>query len=188
MAPKRTLVAADSVAAEGEADATGWSAFEASLRQYHPDLHAFAYRILGNRQDAEDALQAAYLKSFRAAKARGGSFGLSAPWLYRVVYRCCIDKQREVKRNRHDFLGPEAEDPRAHETSSLVAALSEAVLELPLDARAVVLLVDVHGLSYEEAAAVLEVPRGTVASRLNHARAALRKALSEFAPKGDSQP
>jgi RNA polymerase sigma-70 factor, ECF subfamily len=186
MAPKKTLVVPDSAPAEGEAGATSWSAFETSLRQYHPGLHAFAYRILGNRQDAEDALQAAYLKSFRAAKARGRSFELNAPWLYRVVYRCCIDKQREVKRNRHDFLGPEAEDPRAPEASSLVTALSKAVLELPLDARAVVLLVDVHGLSYEEAAAVLEVPRGTVASRLNHARSALREALREFAPKGDS--
>jgi RNA polymerase sigma-70 factor (ECF subfamily) len=188
MAPKRILVVADSVPAEAEAGAASWRAFEMSLRQHHSGLHAFAYRILGNRQDAEDALQAAYLKSFRAAKARGRSFELNAPWLYRVVYRCCIDKLREVKRNRHDFLGPDAEDTCAQQASSLLAALSEAVLELPLQARAVVLLVDVHGLSYEEAAAVLEVPRGTIASRLNHARSALREALSEFAPKGDSQP
>src|SRR5712691_5089174 len=99
MAPKKGLVVADSAPAQGEVGATSWSAFEASLCEYHPDLHAFAYRILGNRQDAEDALQAAYLKSFRAAKARGPSFELNVPWLYRVVYRCCIDKQREIKRN-----------------------------------------------------------------------------------------
>lgn len=160
------------------AELTPWARFEETVATYHAELHAFAYRILGGRSEAEDALQTAYLKVFRAA--RGGDGSLTRPWLYRVVYRCCIDELRRLKRHDHDVLeGLAAGASDDGPTRELTRALSHAFLKLPAPTRAAVLLVDVHGLSYDEAAAALEVPRGTIASRLNHGRDALRAALSD---------
>lgn len=165
-------------------DAMRWQAFEAAIAAHHADLHAFAYRVLGGRTEAEDALQTAYVKAFRAVRAGNIEESLSRPWLYRVVYRCCIDEFRRSARNQHDVLDDVAAlRPEQSEQADFVRALSEALFKLPVATRAVVLLIDVQGLSYDEAAAALEIPRGTIASRLNHGRAALRKALPEYSPQ-----
>lgn len=167
-----------------EGSTNRWPAFETAIAEHHGALHAFAYRVLGGRTEAEDALQTAYLKAFRAVRAGEINAALSLPWLYRVVYHCCIDELRRVARNRHDVLDEtlEAAGPR-EAPADLVRALSEALLHLSGQTRAAVLLVDVHGLTYDEAAAALEVPRGTIASRLNHGRDALRAALASYEPQ-----
>lgn len=165
-------------------DAGRWQEFEATIAAHHADLHAFAYRILGGRAEAEDALQTAYVKVFRAVRAGNMEASISRPWLYRVVYRCCIDEFRRSARNQHDVLDEVVGTLRDQGAElGFVRALSQALLNLPVATRAVVVLIDVHGLSYDEAAALLEIPRGTVASRLNHARDALCKALPEYAPQ-----
>ncbi len=160
------------------AELTRWGRFEEAIASYQSELHAFAYRILGGRSEAEDALQTAYLKAFRAAA--DDQVRLTRPWLYRVVYRCCIDELRRLKRHNHDVLENAAAGVTDDEaTRELSRALSHAFLQLPAPTRAAVLLVDVHGFSYAEAAAALDVPRGTIASRLNHGRDALRVALTD---------
>jgi RNA polymerase sigma factor (sigma-70 family) len=158
-----------------EESSENWPEFEAAIEQYQAELHAFAYRVLGGRAEAEDALQNAYLKAFRVAMT-GERAATRRPWLYRVVYTCCVDELRRSARTAHDVLD-EVTSPSIDIDLGSVRALSDALLGLPVPSRAVVLLVDVHGLSYEEAAVALDLPRGTVASRLNQGRGILRNAL-----------
>lgn len=154
--------------------------FKAAVENYQPELYAFAYRILGRRGDAEDALQNAFLKAFRAIQAGNVPASPSRPWLYRVVYNCCIDELRRTTRTSHDVLDEVAAAvPAPHQRHTTARAISTALLSLPASSRATVLLVDIHGFSYDEAADALEVPRGTIASRLNHGRNALRQALTD---------
>lgn len=171
--------------AETSAGDRTWETCEALVRRYHDDLHAFAFRLVGSREDAEDALQSAYVKALRATSRDSGPLSVNAPWLYRIVYRACVDQRRRLRRLRHDALDEQlVAGGTASRAAALATALSQALLRLPASTRAAVLLVDVHGLSYDEAADALDVPRGTIASRLNHGRASLRATLIEFAPNG----
>jgi len=133
-----------------------------------------------------DALQNTYLRAFQASREDSRVLAV-LPWLYRVLYRCCVDELRRVRRTRHDVL-ERVEAREAPVEHAATRALSSALLALPEQMRAAVLLVDVHGLSYDEAADVLEVPRGTVASRLNHGRARLREVLADFRPDMGGRP
>ena len=155
------------------------NAFATLVRHYDDGLRALAFRVLGDRERMDDALQEAYVKAFRALPGFRGESSLGT-WLYRIAYNACLD---ELERSRRVVPFPfgqtdEADsraDPELHVSGrdAVVAAL--AVLTPP--DRAAVLLVDVHGFTYEETAAVLGVPAGTVGSRLNRARSTLRRAL-----------
>jgi RNA polymerase sigma-70 factor (ECF subfamily) len=155
-------------------------AFSALIRLYDRELRALAYRVLGDRDGMDDALQQAYLSAFRALPRFRGDSGL-ATWLYRIVYNACLD---ELKRQRN--VVPlerirDRPDPRQGiaETLPVRSGLAEALGELPPPDRAAVLLVDAYGFDYGSAAEILGVPEGTVGSRLNRARALLRAALDE---------
>jgi RNA polymerase sigma-70 factor, ECF subfamily len=158
----------------------GWLDFKAAIDAHQAKLHAFAYRLLGGKIEAEDALQNAYLKAYQASQA-DGAVTFKLPWLYQVVYSCCVDELRNARRTAHDTLDDVASLATQPE-ADVTRALSAALLALPAPSRAAVLLVDVHGLSYAEAAEVLDLPRGTIASRLNHGRQILRKALADYRP------
>jgi RNA polymerase sigma-70 factor (ECF subfamily) len=140
--------------------------------------------MIGESAGADDALQNAYLKAYRAHRRfhemEGGS---RLAWLYRIVYRSCLDELRRGRGNRmlsiEDVSEPINPGPEVEQVVILRTRLREALLRLPVDARAAVLLVDGHGFDYETAATLLEVPRGTIASRLNVGRAALRRVLDE---------
>jgi RNA polymerase sigma-70 factor (ECF subfamily) len=157
------------------------AAFGAVLRHYDPRLRALAFRLLGDPALTDDVLQEAYVKAYRALPRFRGEADLGT-WLYRIAYNACLD---ELRRDRHGDLPLEAADRAAApgadpgERAGEAAALSDALAALPAQDRAAVLLVDRDGLSYGRAGAVLGVPAGTVASRLNRARAALRTALEE---------
>jgi RNA polymerase sigma-70 factor (ECF subfamily) len=151
-------------------------AFAALVRLHDRMLRALAYRLLGDRQLMDDVLQDAYVKAFRALP-RFRAESSVATWLYRIVYNACQDELRRARRSREEPLGEElgsAADPADAVAQSDVAA---ALAGLTPQDRAAVLLVDALGSSYDDAAEVLGVPRGTVASRLNRARPALRAAL-----------
>ena len=154
-------------------------AFAAVVRHYDAGLRALAYRLLGDRERMDDALQEAYVRAFRGLpRFRGGSS--LGTWLYRIAYNACIDEPRqtadvvplELVRERPDRRSGVAE--RAAASGDLAAALAS----LPPAERAAVILVDAQGFDYREAAAVLDVPPGTLASRLNRARGRLRQALA----------
>lgn len=159
-------------------------AFAAVIKHYDPGLRALAYRLLGDRDWMDDALQEAYVKAFRGLprfqrRARLGT------WLYRIVYNTCLDELRKARRAVHVPLDENAEQPGGSPDPGDVAAgrgdLARALAGLPPQERAAVLLVDAQGFDYRDAGRILGVPEGTVASRLNRARAALRTALGDAA-------
>lgn len=159
-----------------------WALFESVIINHQTELHRFAYRLIGGRGETEEALQNAYLKAFQTSNT-GPRVISKLPWLYRVVYHCCIDESRRFARSTHDTLGEDQLGTASEPDTEISRALSAALLALPVSSRGAVLLVDVHGLSYDEAAVVLELPRGTVASRLNHGRRTLRETLAAYRPE-----
>ncbi len=157
-------------------------AFAALIEHYDPGLRALAYRLLGDRGRMDDALQDAYVKAFRGLAGFRGESGLGT-WLYRIVYNACLDELERAGRAIELPLEEAAgqADPRL-EIAEAVArrrGLAAALAELAPADRAAVLLVDAQGFDYRSAGEVLGVPEGTVASRLNRARAALRRALAD---------
>jgi RNA polymerase sigma-70 factor (ECF subfamily) len=155
-------------------------AFATLIRHYDPGLRALAYRLLGDRDRMDDALQDAYVKAFVALpRFRGGA--KVGTWLYRVVYNVCLDELRRARRTAQVSL-EEAGELRGstRDPGDEIAGrgdLVRALAGLTPEDRAAVLLVDAQGFSYDEAGRVLDVPAGTIASRLNRGRAALREAL-----------
>jgi len=135
-----------------------------------------AFRLLGDRDRMDDVLQDAYVRAFRALGSFRGDAALET-WLYRIVYNACIDDLRRRRPSGElpldDRDAPDLAPAAPEDRLDLAAALAA----LPDELRAVVLLVDAEDLSYAEAAEILGVPAGTIASRLNRARAHLRAAL-----------
>jgi RNA polymerase sigma-70 factor (ECF subfamily) len=156
-------------------------AFAAVIRNYDPGLRTLAYRLLGDRDRMDDALQEAYLKAFRALPRFRGHSKLGT-WLYRIAYNACLDElkrsQRVVQLPLEEIAEPAGPWSDPGEAMAQRHDLAQALAALPPDERAAVLLVDAQGFDYKEAASVLGVPTGTVASRLSRARAALRRAVS----------
>lgn len=154
-------------------------AFATVIRHYDPGLRALAYRLLGDRDRMDDALQEAYVKAFRSLPRFRGEARLGT-WLYRIVYNACLDELRRLRRTAHEPLDEAAEAGAAADPGDVAAGrgdLARALAALQPQERATVLLVDAQGFDYREAARILDIPEGTVASRLNRARAALRAAL-----------
>jgi RNA polymerase sigma-70 factor (ECF subfamily) len=146
---------------------------EAVVAEHDRSLRSLAYRLLGDRDAMDDVLQDAYEKAYRGfARFRGES--TVRTWLYRIVYNACLD---ELRRRRPAETVPE-DAAAPDDDPDLRADLAAALAALAPDERACVLLVDADGFDYASAGRILGVPAGTVASRLNRARAALRTALS----------
>ena len=152
-------------------------AFSALVRLYDPQLRAYAYRILGDRTAMDDALQNAYLSAFRAIRRFRGDASFKN-WMYRIVHNACIDLIRKRRDDVELFEGVAAvSDPATAGIARL--DLAAAFERMTVEHRSVLMLVDVEGLDYAEAAVVLSIPVGTVRSRLNRARAAMRRELGE---------
>ena len=170
-------------------------AFNHLLLQYQDFLFRIALNILHDEDAAADAVQQAFISAFQNLKAfRGGSF---RSWLSRIVVNASYDGLRRDARarslpleifNQDDeemepaaWLADLGPTPEAQaETSELLEAIQTSLQDLPEPYRLALVLVDVEGLSYDEAAATLEVPKGTIKSRLARARNALRTALQRY--------
>jgi RNA polymerase sigma-70 factor (ECF subfamily) len=154
--------------------------------------YSLAVRFLGSPQAAEDVTQEAFLRAYRGlSRLRGERF---RPWLLSIVANAARDELRRQRRRPERSLDDARDDPdrpiidpvdtqptpeaRA-EQGDLRGELERALRQLPDDWRLVVLLSDVHGLSYEEIATAIRVPVGTVRSRLSRARARLRDLLRD---------
>lgn len=156
------------------------AAFRSLVEHTAGDLFRLAARLLGNGADADEVLQDAYLKAYRALS--DGQFdGRSAvrTWLYRVVTNTALDAlRRRAVRPAGDDRELEAARVDPGEGAEAHLALSELgrwLDELPPDQRAALVLCSVQGLTSAEAAAVLGVSEGAVEQRLVRARAALRR-------------
>jgi RNA polymerase sigma-70 factor (ECF subfamily) len=157
------------------------AAFEQLVREFDEGLRAFSHRVLGPGW-TEDVLQESYLRAFRSLPQYRAERGAFRSWLYRIVYRCCLDEQRRSRRRPLVWASGLEELPSSQTSESAVAArdgLWDALGVLSTEERACVILVDGLWFDYESAGTILEVPRGTIASRLNRARPLLRRALRE---------
>ena len=158
----------------------GWAtatAFDELIRRHDDRMRGLAYRLLADRHGMDDALQESYLKAYRALdRFRAGSdFGT---WLYRITYNACIDELRKRKRSpvsSEDPVDPVSSSPGPERVVSASETVRAALATLPIDQRVTVVLVDGEGFDHREAAKILGVQPGTVASRLHRARAALRQ-------------
>ncbi len=161
---------------EGEKEA-----FEMLFERYRRPVFALTLRYAGDPDEADDLLQDVFLKVFERLHLFKFRSAFST-WLYRIAVNTSLDRRRWRKRREDpppDWeQGPAAKSPdalvdqhRLHET------LDEALQELPEHFRLVVILKDMQDFPYEDIASILGISRGTVASRLNRGRRALRKIL-----------
>ena len=173
-AEDRALLAAH---AAGSPDAFG------TLFTRHRDrLWAVALRTTGDREEAADALQDALLSACRAAAGYRGDARVTT-WLHRIVVNACLDRARRRAARPTVALqdGPDVADPRdVLAERELATEVQAALAALPLEQRAAIVLVDLHGLPVEEAAQVLNVPVGTVKSRCSRGRARLAVSLGHL--------
>lgn len=151
--------------------------FERIVQRHHARLRRAVAGMLSDPERVDDVLQEAYIRAYRRLPGRFANEAHEATWLYRVVFRCCLDELRRVRRRREESLEGVVHLQPAPEGEVVRLDVDRAFQRLAVEDRAVLLLVDLLGLDYEQAASVLEVRRGTVASRLNAARRRFRAAL-----------
>jgi RNA polymerase sigma-70 factor (ECF subfamily) len=164
-------------------------AFEELVRTQQHRVYGLALRMLGNPAEAQDVAQEAFLRAHRGLAEFRGEARLST-WLYQIVSRLCLTRlaggDRRLARDGEEALSRIADTrpgpDQALEQGELGEALHRAIGELPEERRIVVVLRDVEGLAYEEIAEVLELPVGTVRSRLHRARLDLKEKLERFFP------
>ena len=154
-------------------------AFELIVEHYQERLRVLAFHLLGDRDQMNDALQDTFVNAYRALPRFRGDAALGT-WLHRICYRVCLGylEDRRSDPDGEDALAATPAPGEAEEDLSLREALAVALDGLPAEQRVVVLLVDRDGYDYASVASVLDVPVGTVASRLSVARAALRQTLA----------
>lgn len=182
---------------------TGTSAFDAGtgkmpswadLVAEHADgVYRLAYRLSGNKQDAEDLTQETFMRVFRSLKSyKPGAF---KGWLHRITTNLFLDMVRHRSAIRMEALNETAYDrypgsdptpDEAYINSNLDPTLERALFNLSPDYRVAVVLCDMEGLSYEEIAETLGVKMGTVRSRIHRGRKQLREYILAAAEESDA--
>lgn len=161
-------------------------AFATLFGRHRLQLRRVAHRASYNRDDADDALQDALFSAHRAAAGFRHDASVSS-WLHRIVVNSCVDRLRRNKIHPtvplEDDAHPSA-DPTANVDTAVV--VQRALLRLPVEQRAAILAVDMHGYSVAEAAALLGVPEGTVKSRRARGRARLAEYCRPLVADGPS--
>lgn len=171
-------------------------AFRELVETYGDRVFNLTYRMLGNREEAEDLAQEVFITVFKSIDSFRGDAKLST-WLYRIAANHCKNRIKYLAR-RHDRSQAEFDERIAQDGAAgaavpvaaprpdrqlegveLEALVQKAIAELDEEHRILVVLRDVEDLSYEEIAAIAEVPEGTVKSRLHRARLALRKKIQK---------
>ena len=158
-------------------------AFGELVEQYRDNVYRLAYRMCGNAYDADEAAQEAFVAAWRALPTFRGDAKFST-WLYRLTTNAAIDVMRREK--RHQTVGDgemmeladDAASPQETvERTEQQEAVQTALATLSEEYREVLLLRYMEELDYAEIAEVLQLPSGTVKSRINRAKAALKNAL-----------
>jgi len=176
-------------------------AFRELVERHQRRAHSVAYGLVRNPEDAREVVQEAFIRVFRHRAEFAGQASFST-WLYRIVVNLSIDLLRKRSpgkaiefdesvdtKGAPDELVPRREgvDPFATlDRKRLIEAMHKALEQLPPYHRAVILLRELEGLSYEEMAAALDVSKGTIMSRLFHARRKMQRLLKE--QLGDEVP
>ena len=165
------------------------SQFEILVGNYQQRIYATLLGMLGSPQDAEDVTQETFITAFRKLDQfeRRSSF---YTWLYRIAFNAAIDLQRRKKRAKNQFVGSgnvditQTADLNAESAVSVVIA-KETVTQVQLalsrldeERRNIIVLRDLQGVDYAEIASMLDIPIGTVRSRLHRARIELREIMT----------
>jgi RNA polymerase sigma-70 factor (ECF subfamily) len=158
-------------------------AFGLLVQKYTPPVFGVAFRITGNRQEAEDVTQTAFLKSFESLASYNPQYRFFS-WLYRIAVNEALNagRRRSAVETLDEDLPVDDLSPEQREREEL---LQKGLMELQPDSRAVVVLRHFEDLSYEEIAGVLEIPAKTVKSRLFTARTQLREILVHKGMEGN---
>lgn len=166
------------------------ASFEKLIVKYNRYVYNIAFRMMGNEEDAKDMSQETLIKAFKAI----GQFKMEAnfsTWLYRITINVCKDELRKRKDNvlsydaeineegtLKDIIKDENANPiLIYEKLELRESIESALNELSDDNKSVVVLKDLLGYSYEEIGEILQIPIGTVRSRLNRSRNTLKRLL-----------
>lgn len=168
------------------------SAWEELVRRHTRRVFNLCYRFTGNSTDAQDLSQDVFLRVYRTLPSYRPAFGAFPTWLTSVTRNLLVDHYR---RTRHDRVTDSIDDAmpvleekhsaartpdRLAEAAELSAQLQRALARLSPELREAVILRDLHGLEYNEIQAVLEVPEGTVKSRINRGRIELARVLDDM--------
>lgn len=175
-----------------DGDGQGWDTGEEYLlrdlvQEHSTRLQRFIIKHIGNTTEAEDLAQQAFVEAARSFRNFRGESQLSS-WLYGIALNLVRNYLSRAPERRHDFVSdsvlaehasPDLSPDRILEQNQNLALLQESLDELPDNMRDILLMVGLDDISYEDAAALLTVPIGTVRSRLSRARSALRAKLAE---------
>jgi len=173
-------------------------AFKVLMQRYQRKVYAVAFGFVRNREDALDVVQESFIKVHRYLDKFEGNSSFYT-WLYRIVANLCIDRLRKAKRHRDvqfdDALRHDAEDSATDlsvvgltqfgdpadmvKRKEILQAVTESLEHLSDKHRAVIVMRELQGMTYEEMAQAMECSKGTIMSRLFHARRNMQKLLAE---------
>ncbi len=152
------------------------------VSRYHRAVVSVVYRMCGEQQLAEEAAQEAFLRAWQNIQRYLERYSFRS-WVYRIALNAALDmlrRERELVDIETLPLASDQDDPeRAYERRERATHIQQAVLALPENCRAALILREYESLSYQEIADVLDIPLGTVMSRLNYARRQLKQALAQ---------
>lgn len=173
------------------------SAFEELVRRYERKVYNIVYRMLGNEEDAKDALQDTFIRAYRFIKKFKGKSSFYT-WLYRIATNVCLTRLK-TRKTKEPSAGVSLDEPILDESEiqreipdykespehlfhrqQIQQALQDAINELPSDYRSVVILRDLQGLSNKEVSKALNLSIAAVKSRLHRGRVFLRNRLSKY--------
>lgn len=183
---------------KGEAEVAETLDFAALVDSYQDKLFNTVLRLTGNHEDALDIVQDAFLKAYRSLEKFKGEAKIYT-WLYRIAVNTALSFRRSAASQfskssvsldqsvRHEDSESKRDIPNGRYEASAAAQekeagsrIARAIAELEPELRAPVVLRDIEELSYEDIADILEVPRGTVKSRLHRGRLVLREKLQDL--------
>jgi len=169
-------------------------AFEQLIEKYQKKVYNIALKMLGNKEDAYDMSHEVFIRVYRSIDKFKEQASLST-WIYKITTNVCLD---EIRRRKNRFTVSIDDDMELNdskvkrqieydgpspeiivEENELREIINKSIQQLPEQYRVVTILRDIQGFSYEEIANILDVPQGTVKSRINRARAMLRDILYE---------
>jgi len=176
-------------------------AFREMIKTYQVDVYNLIFRMLGNREEAEDLSQEVFVTVFKSIDGFRGDSKFST-WLYRIAVNTCKNRFKYLSRRMHHAQAPldeisernmagrdggpaislQAQISRPDkllEGLQLERAIQEAIAALEEDQRALIVLRDIQGVSYQEISKITGLPEGTVKSRLHRARMALKDRLKK---------